>query len=78
MSNAPTTFPSATMTPPKLLNEYVWLYEVADGSEAELRKQIDAAKRDWRGVLNAAEYPEASRLGLLEYSKLDDKNSRTG
>ena len=42
-----------------------------DGSEAELREQIDAAKRDWRDVLNAAEYPEASRR-LLEYSKLDE------
>lgn len=69
---APTTFPSATMTPPKLLNEYVLaVLKVADGSEAELRKQIDAAKRDWRDVINAAEYPEAARLGLLEYSKLD-------
>jgi hypothetical protein len=46
---------------------------LADGSEAELRRQIDAAKRDWTDVIDAAEYPEASRLGLLEYSKLDEK-----
>jgi len=47
--------------------------KVADGSEAELRKEIDAAKRDWRDVINAAEYPEAAQIGLLEYSKLDNK-----
>jgi hypothetical protein len=46
--------------------------KVADGSEAELRRQIDGAKRDWRDVINAAEYPEAARLGLLEFTKLDE------
>ena len=47
--------------------------KLADGSAAELRKQIAAAKRDWRDVISAAEYPEAFRLGLLEYTKLDEK-----
>jgi hypothetical protein len=44
--------------------------KVARGSLVELRRQIDVAKRDWRDVLNSAEYPEASRLGLVEYRKL--------
>ena len=60
-------------TPEGLERIRLAVLKVADGSEAEFRKQIDAAKRDWRDVINAAEYPEASQLGLLEYSKLDDK-----
>ena len=44
--------------------------KVADGSEDELRKQVEAAKSDWRDVISAAEYPEALRLGLVEYTKL--------
>ncbi len=47
--------------------------KLADGSEAELRRQIDTAKSDWRDVISAAEYPEAYGLGLLEHSKLDEK-----
>ena len=47
--------------------------KLADGSAAELQRQIASAKSDWRDVINAAEYPEASRLGLAEYTKLDEK-----
>jgi hypothetical protein len=44
--------------------------KLAGGRLLELRRQIEVAKRDWRDVLNAAEYPEGSRLGLVEYGKL--------
>ena len=47
--------------------------KAARGSLAELRIQITIAKRDWRDVINSAEYPEAVRMGLAEYSKLDEK-----
>jgi hypothetical protein len=47
--------------------------KVARGSLAELGRQIGVAKRDWRDVLNSAEYPEASRLGLAEYGKLPER-----
>jgi hypothetical protein len=44
---------------------------------AELHRQIELAKPDWRDVLSSAEYPEASKMGFVTYSKLD-KESRTG
>lgn len=47
--------------------------KVANGNQAEFRKQIDAAKSEWRDVINAAEYPEATKFGLLEYSQLDNQ-----
>lgn len=47
------------------------------GNLAELRRQIELAKRDGRDVLSSAEYPEASRMGFVSYSKLD-KESRMG
>lgn len=47
--------------------------KAAGGSLAELRRQIGVAKRDWRDVINSAEYSEAARLGLVEYSKLDQE-----
>ena len=37
-------------------------------------KHIQAAKRDWRDVINSAEYPEATSVGLLEYIKLDERS----
>ena len=46
--------------------------KVADGNASELRKQIQIAKRDWRDVINDAEYPEATSLSLVEYSNLDE------
>jgi|GEM_PF-1284451 len=60
-------------TPEGLERIRLAVLKVANGNQAELRRQIDAAKSDWRDVINAAEYPEAARLGLPEYSKLDEK-----
>jgi len=47
--------------------------KIARGSLAELRRQIDIAKIDWRDVLNSAEYPEASGMSLADYKKLDEE-----
>jgi hypothetical protein len=50
--------------------------KIASGSLAELRRQIDIAKVDWRDVLNSAEYPEASGMSLVDYKKLDEQTLR--
>jgi hypothetical protein len=47
--------------------------KIAKGDLAELRRQVDVAKVDWRDVINAAEYPESSALGLVGFGKLDKK-----
>jgi len=44
--------------------------KLSDGNIAELRKQIDVARRDWRDVLLTAEQPEALNIGLVDYSQL--------
>jgi hypothetical protein len=50
--------------------------KLSGGDSAELRKQIEVAKEDWRDVLNAAEYPEASSKSLAEFSMLDEESRR--
>jgi hypothetical protein len=45
--------------------------KLSHGSLAELRNQVDVAKRDWRDVLMLAERPEAMRFGLFDLDKLD-------
>lgn len=60
-------------TPEGLERIRLAVLKVANGNQAEFRKQIDAAKTDWRDVINAAEYPEATQLGLLEYGQLDNQ-----
>ena len=45
--------------------------KLAGGSLEELRRQVGAAKRDWRDVILLAESPESVRLGLVEVGKLD-------
>jgi len=48
--------------------------KLAGGNLAELLRQIDIARVDWRDVLSSAEYPEASRMGFVEYNNLDERN----
>lgn len=50
--------------------------KLAGGNLSVLREQIEVAKEDWRDVLNAAEYPEASGMGLVEFSRLDTESRR--
>jgi hypothetical protein len=45
--------------------------KLAGGSLAELRRQVEVAKEDWRDVLLPAESPEAVKVGLLNVTKLD-------
>jgi hypothetical protein len=45
--------------------------KLSRGNLAELRNQIDVAKRDWRDVLLFAERPEAMKLGLLALDNLN-------
>jgi len=47
--------------------------KLTGGSLAELQRQIDIARVDWRDVLSAAEYPEASGMGFVQYSNLDER-----
>lgn len=47
--------------------------KLAGGSLAELRRQVEVAKQDWRDVLGPAKYPEAMKLGLVEASKLAEE-----
>ena len=48
--------------------------KLAGGSLAELLRQIDIARVDWRDVLSSAEYPEASGMGFVEYNNLEVRN----
>lgn len=45
--------------------------KLAHGKIDELRRQIDIANVDWRDVINAAEYPEASGMPIMAYTKLN-------
>ena len=47
--------------------------KLTGGSLAELQRQIDIARVDWRDVLSSAEYPEASGMGFDQYSNLDER-----
>jgi hypothetical protein len=62
--------PFAEDTPEGLERTRLAVLKLARGNLHELQTQIDVAKIDWREVLNAAEYPEASR-DLSAYHKLD-------
>jgi len=57
-------------TPEGLERNRLAVLKLARGDLHELRTQIDVARIDWRDVLNAAEYPEASR-DLSAYHELD-------
>ena len=61
-------------TPQSLERVRLAVVKVSAGNENKLCEQLEMAKRDWRDVINAAEYPEATKLGLVEYSKLDERN----
>ncbi len=50
--------------------------KLAGGNLSGLRQQIEVAKGDWRDVLNMAEYPETSGMGLVEFSRLDEESRR--
>jgi hypothetical protein len=45
--------------------------KAAGGILEELHRQIGIAKRDWRDVINSAEYPEAVKLGYINYGQLN-------
>jgi hypothetical protein len=60
-------------TPAGLERVRLAILKLAGGNLDELRKQVDAAKRDWRDVINPAEYPEASGLGFIKYKELDQQ-----
>jgi len=63
-------FPLTEDTPEGLERNRLAVLKLSRGNLRELQTQIDAARIDWRDVLNAAEYPEASR-DLSAYHKLD-------
>jgi hypothetical protein len=50
--------------------------KLAGGSLAELRRQVEVAKQDWRDVLAPAEEPEAMRAGFSNYGELDAEARR--
>ncbi|HEX8651556.1 MAG TPA: hypothetical protein VF708_12010 [Pyrinomonadaceae bacterium] len=50
--------------------------KLAGGSLAELRRQVDVAKQDWRDVLIPAESPEMVKVGLFNITKLDAETRR--
>jgi len=49
--------------------------KLAQGRLAELRRQIEVAKRDWRDVINWAESPHEFGMDVVTFEKLDE-NSR--
>jgi len=51
--------------------------KLANGNLDELRRQVQAAKRDWRDVIGAAETPEAMSMGFVAFDNLDAE-TRTG
>ena len=57
-------FPYTENTPEGLERNRLAVLKIAAGNLDELRKQIEVAKIDWRDVINEAEYPEASSMGL--------------
>ena len=57
--------------PQKLERVRLAVVKLSGGNLAELRKQVDVAKRDWRDVLAIAEEPEAFEIGLVALSKLN-------
>lgn len=63
-------FPLTENTPEGLERNRLAVLKLARGNLHELQTQIDAARLDWRDVLNAAEYPEASK-DLSAYHELD-------
>jgi hypothetical protein len=52
------------------------IVKTAGGDLVELRRQVGIANRDWRDVFNLAEYPEALGIGLVVYSKLDERTRK--
>jgi len=57
--------------PQKLERVRLAVVKLSGGNLAEMRNQVDVAKRDWRDVLAIAEEPEAFKIGLVALSKLD-------
>ena len=57
--------------PQKLERVRLAVVKLSGGNLAELRNQVDVAKRDWRDVLAIAEEPEAFEIGWVALSDLD-------
>jgi hypothetical protein len=50
--------------------------KLAQGNLESLRRQISTAKRDYRDVLAAAEYPEYMRAGMFQVRRLSHKEQQ--
>ena len=48
--------------------------KLSAGDLAELRRNVELAKVDWRDPIVLAEQPEAWAIGLAEYATLDDQS----
>lgn len=48
--------------------------KLSAGDFAELRRNVELAKVDWRDPIVRAEQPEAWAMGLAEYATLDDQS----
>lgn len=57
--------------PQKLERVRLAVVKLSGGNLAELRNQVDVAKRDWRDVLAIAEEPEAFEIGWVALSELN-------
>ena len=67
------TLPLMSDATPKSLEQIrLAVIKLANGNLDDLRRHVQTAKRDWRDVIVAAETPEAMRVGLTNYDKLDE------
>ena len=48
--------------------------KLSAGDLAELRRNVELARVDWRDAILLAEQPEAAAIGLAEYSTFDDES----
>jgi hypothetical protein len=60
-------------TPQSLEQIRLAVVKLANGNLEELHRHVQTAKSDWRDVIVPAESPEALRIGLVNYDRLDEQ-----